>query len=186
MLVVWKLVGCCFFTCPSRWRRLRLAWNFAWCYISVLDRYSPLWGRWPRNPQNPKFLVLNFDHLAANISKMVSRSYLTSARQELSKNVSPGSAPPYGGLVCCWHACANYANYSSICLLPTRTCRVRTEHRKCCEWLQRCLDVSYDEKLHPLPPPVKFMLAAGAYAMHGAHEHATLVKGYFTIDILFT
>ena len=57
----------------------------------------PFWGGAPMGSPKSDILGLNFGHLTANISKMVSRTVKCqlelSARRELSENMSRGSSP---------------------------------------------------------------------------------------------
>ena len=77
------------------WRRWhRSAWNFAWWYISVPDRKSPLWGRFSQGIPKIPYFGLIFGHLTLNISKTVSRNVTCQLTLNISstrafKNVSP-------------------------------------------------------------------------------------------------
>jgi len=81
-----------YFLCPvtdisaTRWHRS--AWNFAWWYIPVSDRSSPLLGAVPPGIPWIRNFDINFGHLTANISKTVSRS----VTRQLKLNISSTAA----------------------------------------------------------------------------------------------
>jgi len=80
-----------FFSVPiqiSRRRWHRLAWSFAWRYISVPDRTYLLWGRYPRAPKF-EILGLNFGYfsdLTANnyLENGKSQRYMSNCQLELN------------------------------------------------------------------------------------------------------
>jgi len=78
----------------SRRRWHRSAWNFAWWYISVPDRSSPLWGGTQGNPQIPNFGISPQISRKQQVAALHFNKSLTLARRKLTKNVSHGAVAP--------------------------------------------------------------------------------------------